>query len=228
MGRNAAIIGRREVEAHRRVLPGVTASVPRYLVVDSAGNKEWLVDVYIGPIVTDPEPNIMKNVPIAPYAKQLIGDIRQPVALCQSKQGKWTVVGREKLLSAGAQDPDGSILEPTNHEVQYNLAALGLTFIADVDYVLAPYQADPGDEYQALPTDPHQVVDAFDAFGFQVLGPAAAAQKDLVDPVQQTVTTTKHTVLQMAKYGPFGDPDALQWGVSEYQPAVQKQIELVT
>lgn len=225
---NVALFGRRELEAHKRFLTGVTASVPAYIALDTAGAKEFVVDVYLGSTVQGPDVNILRKVPIAPYAKELVTDIRQPVTLTRSKQGKWEVVGREKLLAAGTQTPEGTIFEPTFHSIEYNLAALGLTFIADLDHTLEVLQATPGTELQADPGDPLQEVKASDAFGLQIFGPGAADPQLLVDPKAAVATKTRHTIIQMSKLGPKGDPDAMDFGVSVLQPAKQKVVELIT
>ena len=73
MARNVALFGRRELIAHRQFVEGVTATVPAYKVVDEVGNKEWVVDVYIGP-AENVELNIVRDVPIPPYARQVIGE----------------------------------------------------------------------------------------------------------------------------------------------------------
>lgn len=227
MARNVALFGRRELEAHRRLVVGTTASVPAYRAVDSIGNKEWVVDVYLGPLISEIDLNIVRCVPIAPYAKNLVTDIRQPITMERSKEGKYTVIARSKTLASGAQAPDGSISEPTFHLREFNYATLGLTYIADLDYTLEELQADPGDELQADPGDPLQTIDAFNAFNNQVLGAGASSPNPVFNPTPSVVTTTRHTVLQMAKLGPKGDPDAMFFGTSELQPPKQKIIELV-
>lgn len=227
MARNVGLFGRRELRAHERFLPGVTASIPVYRIIDTAGNKEWTVNVYLGPLTSDPAVNIIQNVPIAPYAKNLVTDIQQPVTIQRSKQGRWTVVGREKVLAAGAQAPEGTILEPTFHSIDYNLAALGLSFIADVDYFLEPLQTSPTTPLQAVPTEQLQNIAIYDAFGKHVFGEGAPIQIPLLDPAPDFTTTTRHTVLKMAQLGPPGNPDAMEFGVSELQPARPKIIEMV-
>lgn len=227
MARNIALAGRRELEAHRRFVTGVTASLPLYEVVDGAGNKEWVVDVYIGPLERV-ETDIVRKAPIAPYARNLVSDIRQPVTLERSKEGKYTVIGRAKVFTAGAQTPDGSIFEPTYHSTVFNLAALGLSFIADLDYQLDEFQDTPAKKFQENPTDPYQVIRAFDAFGNQCVGPEAVDPPVQVDPDPQETTTTCHVVMKVAKFGPFGDPEALQWGQgTEFQPSIQIKVQLV-
>jgi hypothetical protein len=229
MARNVALVSRREIIAHRRLVNGVTASVPAYSAVDTAGNKEWVVDVYIGPLQGE---SILKAVPIVPAAKNLITDIRQPVQLERSKQGKYTVVGRAKVMSAGVQTPEGTILEPTFREYEVNLAELRLTHVADLDYSVSVYQADPGQEYQADPEQAFQQIAATDAFGHPVLGPDAEADPcgsaDAVSLTPIRYGKTRHVRIAMAKYGPKGDPLAMSWGdpTKPYQPAVQEVIEL--
>jgi hypothetical protein len=228
MARNVALAGRREIQAQRRFVTGMTASLPTYKIADTAGNKEWVVDVYIGPLesVDEEGKNIIRNVPIAPYAKQLVGDIRQPVLLERSKQGKYTLIGRAKELPAGAQMPDGSILEPTYHLVEHNFADLRLLYVPDLDWTLGTFQATPSTLYQATPETPCQVVRAFDAFGVQVLGPEAEEEPVAEAPAARRVTLVRHLLVMQAKYGPRGDPDAMVWGQSPYQPTIQKIIEI--
>ena len=224
--RNVAQVGRREIEAQRDIVVGVTASVPAYKVADDAGNKEWVVDVYLGPL-EEVEKAIVRNVPIAPNAKELVADIRQPVQLFRSRQGKYTVTGRAKILAAGAQMPGGSIAEPTYRRTVYNLAALRAEFIADLDYTLqtlggrAALQVDPEDALQEIR--------AFDAFGNQVAGLGVDPEDEgRFGHAETTETRTRHTVLRMATLGPPGASGAMQFGVSELQPAVQVVVEAIS
>lgn len=229
MARNISLFGRRELEAQRRFVTGVTASGPRYDFVDGAGNKEWIVDVYIGPLEVQAElgiPNVIRNVPIAPYARQRVTDIRQPVTLERSKQGKYTVVGRSKILASGTQLPDGSIFEPSYHEVKHNLSDLKLLWIADLDFELEPLQLSPTTPLQAVPTEPLQVVKGFDGFGKQAFGPGTDVPSPALDPVGASSTTTRHIRITPAKFGPKGDPLAMDWGVGQLQPFFQEIIEL--
>jgi len=222
VARNVSLFGRRELAAHRRFVTGVTASMPIYKEVDGAGNKEWVVDVYLGPLelVTA---NVLKDVPIAPYARNLVTDLMQPVTLERSRDGKYTVTGRAKVLAAGAMAPDGDIEEPTFHRVLHNLADLRLRHIADLDYVLEPYQETPTTPLQTTPDEPMQTIRAYDAFGNQVLGPEVEDPLELYAIEGSAGTQTRHVQFVPAKYGPPGDPLAMQWGEpgSIYQPVYQ-------
>jgi hypothetical protein len=224
--RNVAQLGRRELEAHRDIVVGVTSSVPAYKIVDDAGHKEWVVDVYIGPL-EDVEKAIVRDVPIAAYAKELVGDIRQPVQLFRSKQGKYTVTGRAKILTAGAQMPDGSITEPTFRSVSYNLAELELEYVADLDYSLETLGGF-GAVLQATEDTPLQTIRGYDAFGNQVIGPELpeVAPRFSIEPV--VVVRTRHTVLTMSTLGPPGDPGAMRWGVGPLQEALPRIVELIS
>jgi hypothetical protein len=207
----------------------VTASIPKYVAADSAGNKEWIVDVYIGPMITADtisNVNVIKDVPIVPAARQKITDIRLPVLMERSKQGKYTVIGRSKELPAGTQLPDGSIFEPTYHEVKHNFSDLRLLYIADLDFELEPLQLNPATPLQAVPAEPLQTVKGFDAFGKQAFGPGTEIETPLYGPVPVSTTTTRHIKITGAKLGPKGDPLAMDWGTSELQPFFQQVIEL--
>lgn len=229
MAKNIALFGRRELHAHRRLVTGMTAGVPVYKEMDRAGNKEWVVDVYVGPAEAS-SVNVIHDCPIALYAKNLVTDIRQPVQLERSKQGKYTVVGRAKVVTAGSQLPDETILEPTYHEIKHNLADLRLLFVADLDYHLEPFQEDPdpdtGTPLQADEDEPLQVIRATDAFGREVLGPDAEDPPPLLDPVPASTTTTRHVVIQPAQFGEYGNPLAMKWGDegSEFQPMLQTVV----
>jgi hypothetical protein len=192
--KNVALLGRRELVAHRRFVTGVTATVPAYKEVDNLGNKEWVVDVYIGPLDVA-EPNVVFNVPISPYARQVVGDIRQPVLMERSKQGKYTVIGRAKELPAGAQMPEGSILEPTYHRIEFNLAELKALFVADLDWDLQGWDYEPWD------VGPWQAITATDAFGNVVVGPDVPAEDvpPLLNPEPDVVVTTKHWILTLGR-----------------------------
>lgn len=229
--KNVGLISRREIDEHRVLVNGVTASVPMYIEVDSNDNKEWVVDVFIGPLLGE---SIIFRVPIVPAAKQLITDIRQPVQLERSKQGFYTVVGRAKVLSAGVMGPDDTILEPTFREIEVNLAQIDALHIADLDYTVEELQHDTdeltGDQLQADPDEPLQVESAVDAFGHPVLSeeddcsnPSAVS----LEPIKES--KTRHIRIDVAMLGPYGDPEAMQWGdpFSQLQPSIQVVEELV-
>lgn len=207
--RNIAQIGRRELEAHRRSINGITAEKPRYAVVDSQDHKEWVVDVYVGPLEQD-QPNIIRNVPIAPYARNLIGDVRQPVELERSKQGHYTVVGRAKVVPAGTQTPEGSILDASYQEVRANLAQLGLLWTADLDVTRVPWGSRPWGEF------PWAEVEISDAFGAVLAGPDVDAEDvpPMLAPAPAQRTKTKHTLIRRIAWGsrPWG---SFPWGGHE-------------
>jgi hypothetical protein len=222
--RNIALVSAREIADKRRFVTGVTASVPMYLAVDSLLHKEWVVDVYLG---MGPEgrvnENVLTKVPIAPYARSLVSGLRQPVTLERSRQGGYTVIGRAKTLPAGTLAPDGDVLEATYHCIRHNLAALRVRHVADLDYTLSPFQAVPGvTQFQPTPgVTPFQTISALDAFGAAVTDDVYAASPD-------QETTIRHVRIVQAKFGPKGDPLAMDWGVSCFQPSFQEQIEIVT
>ena len=219
MARNVALFGAREIVAQRQFVTGVTASLPEYRDVN--GSDEWTVDVYLGPLERV-ELNIMKKVPIAPIARNLVSGIRQPITMERSKQGKYTVIGRAKIMPAGAQGLDDSIFEPTYHSIKYNFAELGLSFIADLDYELSPLQDGPGDCWQNDPNEPFQTVKVFNAFGKQVAGPGAAETPPALDPEPSKEVTTCHVKIDVACWGNFG------FGTSEIlQPSTQTVVKLV-
>ena len=223
--RNVANVAKREILDKQILVNGVTASVPMYLEVDTQGNKEWVVDVYIGPLL---QQAILYKVPIIPAAKQLVTDIRQPVQLEKSKQGFYTVVGRAKVMSAGTQTPEGSILEPTFREVEVNLAQLDIVHVTDLDYEATVLQADPDEQLQADAEEELQAITVTDAFGHEVTddGDCADAGNGSLEPIQNGVT--RHVRIDVAMLGPYGDPLAMRWGDpdSVLQPAVQEVLEL--
>lgn len=223
MARNVAQFGRREVEAHRQTLVGVTASVPGYKQADPSGNKEWVVDVFLGPLERI-ETDTVIAVPVAPYARNLVTDIHQPVELARSKQGQLQVIGRAKLLVSGTLLPEQTILDATYHEVRHNLAGLGLLFIADLDFELEQLQASPTTELQADPNEPLQDVKLFDSFGLQIAGSGATANPPATDPVPVEDGNAVTCRFTMAKLGPKGDPLAMDWGVSVLQPPVKEKL----
>jgi len=219
MARNIGQVSKREIIARRRFVTGVTASLPIYQDVN--GSLEWTVDVYLGPLERV-EKNVMREIPIAPIARHLVSDIRQPVMLERSKQGKYTVVGRAKSMPSGAQALDGSIFEPTYHSIKFNFAELGLSFLADLDFELSPYQDGPDDEWQNDPNEPFQTVKVFNAFGKQVAGPGAPVTPPALDPEPSTEITTEHTAIDVACWGEFG------FGTSPvFQPSTQTIIKLI-
>jgi len=219
--RNAAVLSRRELEAHARYVSGVTATTPVYKEIDQAGNKEWLVDVYIG-LPTSSSMAIIRNVPVAPFARQLVSGARIPVSLERSRQGKYTVVGRAKEMTAGAQTPDGSILEPTYHEIEYNLADLGLLFIPDFDFTPEAW----GDKTWGDADKPWQSVEAVDAFGAEIMGPDVdpADVPVLFQPAKNRKITTRHVLLTRKGWG---GPHPLLWGADPWGAEYQEILENV-
>ncbi len=222
MSKNVALFGRRELQAHRRFVTGLTASRPTYKEVDPAGNKEWVVDVYIGPL-DNVELNIIRDVPVSPYARQVVGDIRQPVLLERSKQGRYTLVGRAKHAPAGAQMPEGSILEPTYHRVEYNLAELNTRFIADVTYKLEGWGEKTWND-----GGPWQAVDGVDAFGNVVVGEDAEDPPALLAIAPAVVTTTRHTILTLRAWNIPGNQGGFRWGIDSWNASYQKVVELTS
>ncbi len=217
--RNVALAARQEIQAHRRFDTGLTASVPRYKAVDGAGNKEWVVDVFLGPADTDNLP-IIKDVLIASTARSLIAKVRQPILLERSKQGKYTVVGRSDTMPAGAQMPEGSILEATYHRSEYNLAELGTRFIADISYYAEQWGSKVwGDG------GPWKETKGFDAFGNQVIGSELAPGEapELLALTPSTRTVTRHVLVSKRTWGSGTDP--LRWGTDEWGASLQKLIE---
>jgi hypothetical protein len=129
-------------------------------------------------------------------------------------------------MASGAQTPEGSIAQPTYHLVEYNLSSLRLSFTADLDYALEKLQPTPGTKLQAAPTEKLQAITVTDAFGAVVGGPGAVNPPVRYAAKPQVTTKTKHVRLVMAKFGPKGDPLAMQWGSSVLQPSIQEVVTL--
>ncbi len=220
--KNLAGVTRRELQAHRRFVTGLTASYPAYKAVDAVGNKEFVADVYIGPLL-QVELNIIRDVPVAKYAQNLVTGVRVPVLLERSKQGKYTVVARADTQPPGAQSPDGSILEPTYNQIEYNLAELDVLHVADITYQKEKWGAKPWGD----PGKPFQDVIGTDAFGNQVMGgdidPDSVPAQIQLTPV--TVTKVRHVVITRKTWGPIGDVHALRWGVDPWGATEQILVE---
>lgn len=217
--RNEALSARRELQAHRRFVTGVTASTPAYKAIDGVGNKEWVVDVYIGADAGSGT-NIVKDVIVASTARQIVAKMRLPVLLERSKQGKYTVVGRADTMPAGAQMPEGSILEPTYHRNEYNLAELGTQFIADISYAVEKW----GDKVWG-DGGPWQDIRGVDAFGNLVLGNSLDPE-DIPDQLSLTPISKKKTRHVLITVRPWGNvTDGLRWGVDAWGATLQKVIE---
>lgn len=210
-------IARREIEAHRKTVNGITAEQPRYAVVDKAGNKEWVVDVYLNPDGKE-EPSIARNVPIAPIAHELITDVRMPVEMQRSKQGKLTIVGRGKVVPAGAQMPDGSPLDPSYHEIKPNLAQLGLLWTQDLDYQVEKW----GEKPWGAPGKPWRSITITDAFGNIVSGPDVDPEDvpRLLSLTPSTTVKTKHVKIARIPWG------TQPWGTFLWGGHTQTVIEL--
>ncbi len=220
--KNVAGITRREVQAHRRFVTGLTASYPQYKAVDAVGNKEFVADIYLGPLLQT-EVNIIRDVPVAKYAQNLVTGIRMPVLLERSKQGKYTVVARADTQPPGAQGPEGSILEPTYNQIEYNLAELDVLHIADITYQKEQWGAKPW----GAPGKPWQDIIGTDAFGNQVMGGDVAAEDvpEEISLVPVVHTTTRHILIQRKTWGPIGGAHALRWGVDPWGATEQVVVE---
>ena len=193
MGSNIAEIGRMEIEASRQFMRGMTASDPDWIEIDNAGNKGWVIDVYIGPIVDDEagtEDGLLEDVPIASVARAVIGQKNIPIILERSRQTGWTVVGRSDTAPAG-YDP-GTITEDNYHRFTYNYRALKLLHLPDLDFKLETF-GEAVARWNAGDTTAMQIVRAFDAFGHQVFGPG------VTNPPQKTQDKLSHVPLQEGK-----------------------------
>ncbi len=219
--RNIARISRKEIIAHRQFETGMTASVPTCKIMDALGNKAWVADVYLGP-ATGNNVSVLKDVLIASTAKQLIGDIRQPVRLERSKQGKYTIVGRAEFIPAGAQSPEGSILEPTYRETSVNLADLDLLFLADLDYEVEPFgEGVFGEEGRAL-----ERINAWDAWGNQVMGEDVDPESipPMLSATPRKVAVTRHVLVSLKPFGGIAEENFV-YGVGAVGASYQKTIE---
>lgn len=176
---NIALVGRRELIAHRRFVTGVTVSVPQYIDVDGDGNKEWVVDVFLGPLEPIKD-GILEDVIIAPIAKALVTDIRQPVVLERARDGRYQVTGRGKLMPAGL-DIGGGMPTETYVETRHNYADLRLRFLADLDWELEVLQGDPLAPFQEDEDEPFQLLRARNAFGRLVVGPEDEVNAEFAD-----------------------------------------------
>lgn len=212
--RNIAQISRREIEEHRKTINGITAEQPRYAVVDQAGHREWVVDVFLG--MDRGEPSIVRACPIAPIAHELITDVRMPVELERNKQGKLTVIGRGKTIPAGLQTPEGSILEPRYQEIRPSLAELGLLWIADLDYARVPWGSQPWGSF------PWGVSEIRDAFGALVYSPDLDPEEvpPALSPTAERTVTTRHTKIARIPWG------SQRWGEFPWGGHEQTVIEL--
>lgn len=225
--RNVALMGRREFETHRQHYDGITATLPTYKEVDSAGNKEWVCDVYLGPS-DSVNFKIAKDVPIAPFARELVGGARVPVLLERSRQGKLTVVGRAKVVPAGAQIEGGSVLDPTYRFTEHNLADLGLLHVADLTWVRRALRPTPDTPLRETPDTPLREVRAFNAFGRQVVGPESYETPAYLTPAPVSSTQVRHVKLGVTKLGPRGDAKAMRWGTGPLREPVYELVTLET
>lgn len=216
--RNEALAARRELQAHTRFVTGLTASNPKYKDVDGLGNKEWVVDVYLGMSEGD-NLNIIADVLIASTARQLVAKVRQPILMERSKQGKYTVIGRADTMPAGTQMPEGTILEANYHRIEYNLAELGTRFIADITYKHEAW----GEKIWG-DGGPWKEIQGFDAFGNQVIGSdlAFGEAPEIFALAPSTRTVTRHVLITKRSWG--AGPDGLRWGVDEWGASLQKLI----
>ncbi|MCJ2530750.1 MAG: hypothetical protein LN413_00310 [Candidatus Thermoplasmatota archaeon] len=232
MPRDNAIITRQELEAHRRFLTGITETDPRIEALDERQppSEAWVIDVFIGiPGDDENEPdNVLFSVPIALYAREHVTDEGQPVLLERSKQGKMTVIGRALQVPPGFAFEFGGIFEKNFHVQRLNYSKLRLGWLPDLDWVLEELQDLPDSPLQADPTEPVQTVKAFDAFGDQVFGPGVTSPplkvQEMLQPEPKIETKARHRTIKAAKLGPFGDPDAMQFGISELQPTIRKSV----
>jgi hypothetical protein len=224
--RNIALAAKRQLDYQRKLVNGFTASQPAYKELDLAGHKEWVVDVYAGP-TEGPDLKILTDVPIAPYARNLVSGLNIPVLLERSRQGCYTVIGRSKVMTAGAQTEGGSVFDPTYHLVTHNLADLGALHVADLDWEVEEFGDPYDDDAIEWDVDEFMVARAWNAFGRQVAGPGATDPVAAVAPAPKRVTTVKHVKIGMSEFGDPGDEDAIVWDVSEFEFPIYKLVTLV-
>jgi len=217
--KNAPVSARRELQAHRRFVTGMTASSPRYQEVDTVGNKEWVVDVYIGPQDGNPI-NIIRDVLVTSTARSLVSKLGQPVLLERSKQGKYTVVGRSHTMPSGAQLPEGSPLDGHYHRNEFNFSSLKTQFIPDLTFELEVW----GDKAVWGGGDPWQDVRGFDAFGNQVLGVDAVDPPNLlsIDPIESK--KVRHISISKKRWG--GTDSPLIWSSDKWAEPLYTVVEL--
>lgn len=220
MGRNVAVIGRREVEAHRQFVTGITACDPVWKEVDAAGNKGWVVDVFLDSGYEDLDGTItgkLFDVSMSSQARQKVSEEGQPVVLERSKQMGWTVIGRADVVPAGFAI--GTIYEENYHRFQYNFRSLKLSHVPDLDWELETL-GDAVSRWNGGDESAFQLVRAWDAFGHQVLGPEVINPpqevQDRLSAQPKTKLTKRHLVIRPETLGEAvlrwnsGDTSAMQ------------------
>lgn len=227
MSRDIALLGRMEVEANRRFSFGMTASEPDWTEVDLAGNKGWVIDVFMGPEYEDNgelHDNILKDVPIAEFARAHVGEKNIPVLLERTRQMGWTVAGRSHVIPGGFQSTD--ILEETYNRIEHNYRDLRLLHVPDLDFTLETLgegvaRWNSGDESVA------QIVRAFDAFGVQIYGPEVASPPQDVQDRLEVIPLTRKTVRHLkARMETLGESVA-RWNSGDVSRA-QKDLHELT
>jgi hypothetical protein len=227
MARNIGLFGRRELAAHRATVDAMTVSAPAYKEVDDEGHREWVVDVYFGP-AEEGQQRVLKDIPIASYARELITGANVPVLLDRSRQGRYTVIGRSKIQPSGSQTSEGSLLDPTYHYVECNLAELKSLHVADLDWAIQEFVTDPPHAFVPDDETPFVVLRATNAFGRQVYGPEVENPDTLTDPVPLKTTKTRHIKIGIKAFGPPGDPSAIEWGVDPFVVPVYETVEIIS
>jgi hypothetical protein len=109
-------ISRREVEAHRSDIVGITASSPRF--VDQNGVLEWVCDVRVG---VRENQGLIKDVLIAQTAVGIVTDMNIPVLMSHDEAGRLAIISRAQVRL------------PDVYLRSYSYADLGFLFMVPAD-----------------------------------------------------------------------------------------------
>ena len=111
-------VARREVERHRELFLGLTASVPRF-DSNSDGLMEYTCSVRVG---AKENQGLVENVLISQWAHGIVTDFNIPVIMERSAAGRLTIISRAELIL------------PEVRVTSYSYGTLGVPFAANLDY----------------------------------------------------------------------------------------------
>lgn len=87
-------VSRREVDRGQRRIIGITASTPRYKILDDTGRVEFVVDVRVG---VKENQGFIPDVLVASWAQGIITDFNIPVLMERSPAGRLAIIARAEI-----------------------------------------------------------------------------------------------------------------------------------
>jgi hypothetical protein len=144
------MISRREVDRHKDLLLGLTASTPRF-AANSEGRMEYTCSVRVGVVENQ---GLVEGVIISQWAQGIVTDFNIPVILERSVAGRLTIIARAEMIL-----PDVRV-------TSYSYGSLGVPFIANLSYDESTGKWYDGFGYESA-LDPYSQVQSLTYYAWQ-------------------------------------------------------------